>query len=317
MFWIAVCLIAGATMLYFGSDWLVRGAKGLALRLGVSPFIIGLTIVAFGSSAPECITSIVSTSAPSLIIGNVVGSNIANVGLAIGLAAIAGPMAAVYKSMRLEICAMLAAVAGLCVLAFTVPIGRYVGIGLIALLFLFLYIVFTKKKTDEEGRAAYEEEVSEETLGTPMLSLLVVVGLVLLYFGAKYFIMGAKDLAADLGVSEMLIGLIVVAIGTSLPEMCISVMAARRNEADLAVANIVGSNIFNILFVLGIGATLVDIPVSESMMWFHMPVMLLFSVVMFLLVRQKNRIGRPAGLLLVCMYAAYIAIMGFVPSLMI
>ncbi len=317
MFWIAVCLIAGAAMLYYGSDWLVRGAKGLALRLGVSPFVIGLTIVAFGSSAPECITSIVSTSAPSLIIGNVVGSNIANIGLAIGLAAIAGPMAAVYKSMRVEMCAMLAAVAGLCALGFLGSIGRYVGIVLIALLFIFLYLVFTKKKSDEEGRAAYEEEVGEERLGTPLLAILVVIGLVLLYFGAKYFIMGAKDLAYELGVSEMLIGLIVVAIGTSLPEMCISIMASRRGEADLAVANIVGSNIFNVLFVLGIGATLVDIPVSESMLWFHMPVMLLFSLAMFLVVRTKNRINRPAGMLFVGMYAAYIAIMAFIPSLMI
>jgi cation:H+ antiporter len=115
----------------------------------------------------------------------------------------------------------------------------------------------------------------------------------------------------------MIIGLIVVAIGTSLPEMCISIMASRRGEADLAVANIVGSNIFNVLFVLGIGATLVDIPVSESMLIFHMPVMLLFSVAMFLAVRFRNRIERPTGAVFVGMYAIYIAIMGLIPSLMI
>jgi cation:H+ antiporter len=317
MFWIAVCLIAGAVMLYFGSEWLVRGAKGLALRLGVSPFIIGLTVVAFGSSAPECITSVVSTSNPSLIIGNVVGSNIANVGLAIGLAALAGPMAAVYKDMKLEIWAMLAAVTGLCALGLTGNIGRYAGIVLIVLLFAFLLFVFKKKKSDKSGRAAYENDVQEERFSTPILAILVVVGLALLYFGAKYFIEGAKDLAALLGVSDMIIGLIVVAIGTSLPEMCISIMASRRGEADLAVANIVGSNIFNVLFVLGIGATLVDIPVSESMLIFHMPVMLLFSVAMFLAVRFRNRIERPTGAVFVGMYAIYIAIMGLIPSLMI
>ena len=317
MFWIAVSLIAGAAMLYFGSEWLVRGAKGLALRLGVSPFIIGLTIVAFGSSAPECITSIVSTSNPSLIIGNVVGSNIANVGLAIGLAALAGPMAAVYKDMKLEIWAMLAACVGLCALGLLGSIGMYIGIVLIALLFVFLYVVFKRKKTDESGRAAYEDDVKEEKLGTPLLAILCAVGLVLLYFGARFFIDGAKDLATLLGVSDMIIGLIVVAIGTSLPEMCISIMASRRGEADLAVANIVGSNIFNILFVLGIGAVLVDVPVSESMLMFHMPVMLIFSLAMFLFVRFRNRIERPTGMLFVGMYAVYIVIMGLVPSLMI
>lgn len=317
MFWIAVSLIAGAAMLYFGSEWLVRGAKGLALRLGVSPFIIGLTIVAFGSSAPECITSIVSTSNPSLIIGNVVGSNIANIGLAIGLAALAGPMAAVYKDMKLEIWTMLAVCAGLCALGLLGSIGMYIGIVLIALLFVFLYVVFKRKKTDESGRAAYEDDVKEEKLGTPLLAILCAVGLVLLYFGARFFIDGAKDLATLLGVSDMIIGLIVVAIGTSLPEMCISIMASRRGEADLAVANIVGSNIFNILFVLGIGAVLVDVPVSESMLMFHMPVMLIFSLAMFLFVRFRNRIERPTGMLFVGMYAVYIVIMGLVPSLMI
>jgi len=304
-------------MLYFGSEWLVRGAKGLALRVGVSPFVIGLTVVAFGSSAPECITSIVSTSNPELIIGNVVGSNIANVGLAIGLAAIVAPLVAIYKDMKLEIWAMLAAVVGLCILAIIGYIGLYVGIVLIALLFVFLYTVFKKKKGDEEGRAMYEEEAEEEKLGTPILAVLVVVGLVLLYFGARFFIDGAKDLAALLGASDMLIGLIVVAIGTSLPEMCICIIASRRGEADLAVANIVGSNIFNVLFVLGVGAVLVDIPITESMLTFHMPVMVLFCLAMFLAVRLRNRIERPTGVLFVGMYAAYIITMGLFPSLMI
>jgi cation:H+ antiporter len=317
MFWILVSLVAGSAMLYFGSEWLVRGAKGLALRLGVSPFVIGLTIVAFGSSAPECITSVVSTSNPSLIIGNVVGSNIANVGLAIGLAAIVGPMAARFKDMKLEICVMMAACIGLCLLGLTGSIGRVTGIILIALLLVFIFYVFRRKKSDETGQAAYVDDVSEEKLPTWLLAVMTVAGLVVLYFGARFFIDGAKDLAAMLGVSDMIIGLIVVAIGTSLPEMCISIMAAHKGEADLAVANIVGSNIFNVFFVLGVGAALVDIPVSESMMYFHMPVMLLFATAMFLAVYLRNRIERPTGLLFVGMYAVYIAIMGMVPSLMI
>ena len=148
MLWIAAGLIVGAAMLYFGSEWLVRGAKGLALRLGIAPFVIGLTILAFGSSAPEAITSIVSSTNPSIIMGNVVGSNIANIGLAIGLAAIAGPMAAKYKSMRLEMITMILASVGLCIMGLLGYVGRIEGIVLIALLFVFLYIVFKKKGSD-------------------------------------------------------------------------------------------------------------------------------------------------------------------------
>ena len=317
MFWIIVCLVAGTLMLYFGSEWLVRGAKGLALRLGVAPFIIGLTVLAFGSSAPECITSIVSSDTPEIIIGNVVGSNIANIGLAIGLAALVGPMVAKYKDMKLEICTMVAVEAGLCVLALLGYINWIEGIIMILLLFAFLFMVFKKKSSDEEGQEAYVEEVTEDTLASPILVALVIIGLVLLYFGAKYFIAGARDLAVLMGVSDLLIGLIVVAIGTSLPEICISLIAARRGEADMAVANIVGSNLFNVLFVLSVGSLLTDIPISDSVLYFHLPFMLLFAVAMFLIVRFTNKIDRKAGLLFVAMYAAYIAVMGLIPSLML
>ena len=150
-----------------------------------------------------------------------------------------------------------------------------------------------------------------------MLVVLVVVGLVLLYFGAQFFIGGAKELARMVGVSDMLIGLIVVAIGTSLPELCISVMATHKGEADLAVSNIVGSNIFNAFFVLGVGAMLTDIPIVDSMLMFHLPVMLIFSAVMFMMIRFRNRIDRPMGVILLLMYVAYMAIMVAVPSLTI
>ncbi len=311
------CLAAGTVMLYFGSEWLVRGGKGIALRLGISPFIIGLTILAFGSSAPEAVTSIVSSSNPELIMGNVVGSNIANIGVAIGLAAIVGPMAAKYSDMKIEICMMVIVEAALCIIALLGDVSWYIGIAMIATLFIFLYFVFKKKGNDDEGKASYEDDVTEDTLSTPILGILIVVGLVLLYFGAKWFIAGAKDLAEMIGLSDLVIGLLVVAIGTSLPEICISVLAARRGEADMAVANIVGSNIFNILFVLSIGALLVDIPITDSILMFHLPFMFLFAVVMFLIVRYKNRINRYSGMVFIGMYAVYIAAMAVMPSLMI
>ena len=316
MFWIVASLIVGAALLYLGSEWLVRGGKGLALNFGISPFIIGLTILAFGSSAPEAITSIVSVDNPSIIIGNVVGSNIANIGLAIGIAAIAGPMVAKYSTMRQELWTMLLAAIGLCILAILGDITWIAGIVLIALLGVFIYYVFRVKGSDEEGMEVYTEEVTADTLSTPVLTLLVIVGLVALYFGARFFVDGAVDLAKALRVPQLIIGLVVVAIGTSLPELCISVLAAYRGEADMAVANIVGSNIFNIFFVLGIGAVLTDVPVSESMLMFHLPVMVILSVVMFLLVRFRNKMDRKSGVLLLAIYAAYIAIIFANPDLM-
>lgn len=322
MDWILLGIPIGIVMLYFGSDWMVKGGKGLALRLGVAPFVIGLTVLAFGSSAPECVTSIVSGDTPQIIIGNVVGSNIANIGLAIGLAALVGPLAAKYSTMRFELIVMMLSAVLITVMAMTGAIGTVEGLILMVLLFVFVFSVYRLKKDDAEGQEAYTSEVEEDDgpefmRKTPFQILLVIVGLVLLYFGARFFIDGAKELASMVGVSDMLIGLIVVAIGTSLPELCISVMAAYRGEADLAVSNIVGSNIFNAFFVLGVGASLSTVPIVDSMMCFHLPVMLIFSAVMFLMIRGRNRIDRPMGAILVAMYAAYIAVMAFVPSLTI
>lgn len=322
MDWILLGIPIGIVMLYFGSDWMVKGGKGLALRLGVAPFVIGLTVLAFGSSAPECVTSIVSGDTPQIIIGNVVGSNIANIGLAIGLAALVGPLAAKYSTMRFELIVMMLSAVLITVMAMTGAIGTVEGLILMVLLIVFVFSVYRLKKDDAEGQEAYTSEVEEDDgpefmRKTPFQILLVIVGLVLLYFGARFFIDGAKELASMVGVSDMLIGLIVVAIGTSLPELCISVMAAYRGEADLAVSNIVGSNIFNAFFVLGVGASLSTVPIVDSMMCFHLPVMLIFSAVMFLMIRGRNRIDRPMGAILVAMYAAYIAVMAFIPSLTI
>ncbi len=317
MDWVLLGIPVGIVLLYFGSDWLVKGGKGLALRLGVPPFVIGLTVLAFGSSAPECITSIVSTSNPEIITGNVIGSNIANIGLAIGLAALVAPMAAKYSTMRFELAVMMATTLALAVLAFVGYAGFWVGIVFVISLLVFIYVVYYLKKDDKEGQEAYSSEVEDDgpSYGSPVLVLLVIAGLVLLYFGARFFVDGAVELASMLGMSDLLIGLIVVAVGTSLPEICISLIAAKRGENDLAVSNIVGSNIFNILFVLGIGASLVTVPIADSVLYFHMPVMILLSLLMIASARFKNGISRPMGALLISIYVAYVAIMIAVPSL--
>ena len=319
MFWL-IGILLGIVMLYFGSDWLVDGAQKLALRLGIAPFVIGITVLAFGSSAPEAVTSIVSSSTPEIIIGNVIGSNIANIGLCIGLAALLNPMVAKYASMRFEIIAMVASVSLITLLGISGYIGMIDGIILVSLLIAFVLCVYFMKRGDKEAQESYVSEVEDVEIDRSAKKLILwigmcIVGLVLLYFGARFFVDGATELAKILGISELMIGLIVVAIGTSLPELCISLMASYRGENELAVSNIVGSNIFNSLFVLGIGALLVDVPVLDTTLMFHMPVMIGLSVLMFLMVYRNNKIGKVSGAILLTVYVAYIAAMAIFPSL--
>lgn len=318
MEWVLLGIPLGIVMLYFGSDWLVKGAKNLALRLGVAPFVVGLTVVAFGSSAPEMVTSVVSANTPAIILGNVLGSNIVNIGIAIALAAIVCPLAAKYDTMRMEVAMMIITSFAVFILAALNILSLWVGIGLIAALIIFLYVIYRAKKDNTEGQEVYTSEVEEgSTQGYPILIALIAVGLILLYFGARFFVDGAVELAHMIGISDLLVGLIIVAIGTSLPEICICLIAASRGENDLAVANIVGSNIFNACAVLGIGAVVAKIPVSESVLYFHIPVMILISLCMFAMIKWKNQISRPSAFVLLGIYIAYLAIMIAVPSLAI
>jgi cation:H+ antiporter len=318
MEWVLLGIPLGIVMLYFGSDWLVKGAKNLALRLGVAPFVVGLTVVAFGSSAPEMVTSVVSANTPAIILGNVLGSNIVNIGIAIALAAIVCPLAAKYDTMRMEVAMMIITSFAVFILAALNILSLWVGIGLIAALIIFLYVIYRAKKDNTEGQEVYTSEVEEgSTQGYPILIALIAVGLILLYFGARFFVDGAVELAHMIGISDLLVGLIIVAIGTSLPEICICLIAASRGENDLAVANIVGSNIFNACAVLGIGAVVAKIPVSESVLYFHIPVMILISLCMFAMIKWKNQISRPSAFVLLGIYVAYLAIMIAVPSLAI
>ncbi|MCQ2078458.1 MAG: calcium/sodium antiporter [archaeon] len=315
MEWVLLGIPLGIVMLYFGSEWLVDGAKNLALKLGIAPFVVGLTVIAFGSSAPEIITSIVSADTPDLILGNAIGSNIANIGLAIGLAALVCPMVAEYRTMKVEITAVVLTSLLMLGLALLGSFSTVVGVMLLLILVAFLALVYLLKRNDRSSQEAYLSEVEGTQMGYPRMLILIVLGLVLLYFGAKFFVEGATELAHMIGISDLLVGLIVVAIGTSLPEICICLLASRRGENELAVSNIVGSNIFNVTAVLGTGAVLSTITVSEQVLYFHVPVVILLSVLMYAMVRWKGRISRPFGCLLVGIYVAYTALMVVFPSL--
>ncbi|MDR0309358.1 MAG: calcium/sodium antiporter [Candidatus Methanoplasma sp.] len=316
MSWILLGIPLGIVLLYLGSEWMVDGAKKMAIRLGVTPFVVGLTIVAMGSSAPETITSLVSSSNPQIILGNIVGSNIANVGLAIGLAAIVSPIVCRFTDIKFEAAAMLAAVFAISLMAMMGSLGFVQGAVLVAALFVFIYFAYKLKKNVAGGDDEEASEI-EESAKTPLwkCTVFIVAGLVFLYFGARAFIGGAVELAEMFGVSDLMIGLIVVAIGVCLPELCICVMAAYRKENELAVSNIVGSIVFNCFFALGVGVMYTTVPVTHYTMIFHLPVMILMASLMLLMIRAGNRITRWEGAALVSIYALYIALMAVFPEL--
>jgi cation:H+ antiporter len=315
MEWVLLGIPVGIVFLYFGSEALVDGGKNMALRLGITPFVVGLTVLAFGTSAPEAITSIVSRNDPGIIIGNVVGSNIVNIAVCIGLAAMIFPILSVFRDNRIEFITMILASLIVLVMAFG-GIGTVEGIILLLLLLLFIFIVYKTKVNSPEAQAE-AAEMGEADKPMWKCVLYIIAGLVLLYFGADMFVDGSKEIAEMMGVSELVIGLFLVAIGTSLPELCVSIMAAFRHENDIAVSNIIGSNIFNAFFVLGIGAVITDIPVYDSLFTLHIPVMILLSVLMTLFIWKWGKVNRISGSILVAVYVAYAVIILAMPDLAI
>ncbi len=311
MDWVLLGIPVGIVLLYFGSEALVDGGKDMALRLGVTPFVIGLTILAFGTSAPEAITSIVSRQDPGIVIGNVVGSNIVNIAVCIGLAAMIFPISSKFADNKIEFATMVLSAFVILIMAFG-GIGLIKGIILLLLLIVFIFTVYKTKVNTPEAKA---EDLGEPKMPMWRCVLYIIAGLVLLYFGADMFVDGSKEIAEMAGISELVIGLFLVAIGTSLPELCVSIMAAFRHENDIAVSNIIGSNIFNAFFVLGIGAVLGDIPAYDSLFTLHIPTMILLSVLMTFFIWKWGRVNRFTGALLLGVYIVYAVIILAMPDL--
>lgn len=311
--WALLGIPIGIVLLYIGSEAMVDGAKKLAIRLGVTPFVVGLTIVAIGSSAPEAITSLVSSENPEIIIGNIIGSNSANAGIAVGLAAIISPIACKFAQIRFEMSAMIIAVLVILALSLNGVLGFIDGIILLALLMVFIFSVYKVKV--KEGRTEEAPDVDVSKTSVPICSLMIIIGMAALYFGASWFIDGAVRLAEIFGVSDLMIGLILVAVGSALPEICICLMAAYRHEDGLVVSNIVGSIVFNSFFALGIGALFTNIPIGDTTLAFHIPVMIILALLVFLFVRTHDRVNRREGVFLFLVYAAYIALMMIFPQL--
>jgi cation:H+ antiporter len=308
-------LVVGLVALVGGAEVLVRGASSLAVRTGLSPVVVGLTVVAFGTSTPELAVSLGAArrDQAGIALGNVVGSNIANVLLVLGVSAlVGGSLIVAQKIVRIDVPLMIAASLVVLLLAADGRLGRPEGGLLLAGIVVYtVWTVRAARRSDEaEVDAEYDAEFGAPTQGPWWVDTLRVLGgVALLVVGAGWLVDGASDIARSFGVSDLVIGLTIVAIGTSAPELATSVVAALRGERDIAVGNVVGSNLFNLLMVLGATAVLAPggLPVSSDARTLDLPVMAAVAVACLPVFASGHRLTRWEGGVFVAYYAAYLA----------
>ena len=306
--------LAGLVLLLLGAEFLVRGASRLALALGLSPLVVGLTVVSLGTSAPELAISVDSAlrGAPDLALGNVVGSNIANVLLILGLCALVAPLVVHRQLVWLDVPLMIVVSLAVFAMALDGRIARWEGLLLAA--GAVAYIVFLIRLSRRHPEQAPSDPALEAAADAPRRAHpflpqvgLIVAGLAMLVYGARLLVEAATDLALALGLSELVIGLTVVAAGTSLPEIATSILSVLRGQRDLAVGNLVGSNLFNLLLVLGTTAAIAPagVPVPGSALNFDLPVMTAVAVACLPIFFIGHRISRWEGAVFVAFYIAY------------
>lgn len=308
-----VLLAGGFGAIYFGAEWLVRGAARIASTMGISPVVVGLTLVALGTSAPELVVGIfaVLRDDGGLLMGNVLGSNLANIGLILGATALITPMGVADRVITRDVPIMLL----ITVFVFPLVLDGEVdwGDGVILLALLVLYVGFTFIPIEEEISGIRDEvdsitedpgaeQVAQKPLGNVGLVMGGVAGL---GFGGWATVEGARYLAGALGASTEVIGLTVVAVGTSLPELVTSLVAAARRQPDIAVGNIVGSNIFNLTAVIGASALVGSFPVGESILTLQLPSVLVLSLLLWPVAASARMVRRWEGLLLLAVYVAF------------
>lgn len=297
----------GIALLYLGGEWLVRGAASLGARLGWSPIVIGLTIVSVGTSSPELAASLTAAfvEAPAMSFGNVVGSNIANLSLVLGLTALIWPLHVAARFLSREMPFMLATSLMMFLLVANGVVGRIEGFLLVALLVFYLFRLLKGDETPEV-EAEFSDAFGSRRKPLWLSLAAVLAGIVLLVLGARALISGAVGTARSLGISERVIGLTMVALGTSLPELASSVVAAIRHQSDIVLGNLIGSNIFNVLFILGTTAVAHPIPVDLYTSLPDLLAMVAVSLLAWRLLHTGSVLGRLEGTLLTAAYTAYV-----------
>ena len=300
-----VMFAAGLVALILGGEFLVRGASAVARQFGLSPFAIGLTIVGFGTSAPELMVSLQSTLSgqPDLALGNALGSNIANILLILGVTASIAPIALPFTGLRRDLGFMVLAVAAIWLMLLGGKVSHVEGWLLVLGLAAFLTVAL------KSGQHAPDEEAQARPLPVWLAWAMTAAGLVVLVVGTKLLITGASDIARSLGVSEAVIGLTIVAVGTSLPELATSVVAAMRKQTDIAVGNVIGSNIFNIFGILGITAVIAPIPAAPRFAQIDMPWVAATTLAVVLASLLRGQLSRWMGAGLLASYVVYVALL--------
>jgi cation:H+ antiporter len=305
-----VKIAAGLALLFYGGDFLVTGSVRLARFLKISPFVIGATVIAFGTSAPELAVAIFAAldAAPELAMGNVIGSNIANIGLVLGIAAMVAPIVIDSKRFNREYPPFLVATFLILFMAWDLKIHRLEGIIMVSLLALYVWRSFSHK---EDISPELEDEAHLLIDKGPAFQLLLILGgLIALVGGAKLLVSGGVSVARNIGISEWFIGITIVAIGTSLPEIVSSVIAAKRGHGEMAIGNIFGSNIFNILMVLGITSLIHPLNISEPINPDLIIATGITGLLLALIVFGKHSLGKISGVTLLTTYFLYIALKG-------
>ena len=303
-----VLLISGTVLLYFGAELLVKGSANLAMRCGVSALVAGLTIVAFGTSAPELVVSIKAAldGLGDIAVGNVIGSNIFNIAIILGLSALIHPMKVHLNVLKVDTPVMMASSVLLMAVLHDLYVSRVEGIFLFAGIIAYMtFTIITARRTGETKVDFPLEQLTPKKKVTPVLDIIFVIGgLCLLALGSRFFVNGAVSLARAIGVSEAVIGLTIVAVGTSLPELATSIIASIKKEEDIAIGNIIGSNIFNILAILGTSSTITPLNASgvgQISLYF----MLGTTVLLMPFMRTGFVLNRIEGLLLLIVYGGY------------
>lgn len=305
-------ILAGLAMLALGAEGLVRGSSSVALRLGVTPLVIGLTIVAFGTGTPELLVSVEAATSDNsgMALGNIAGSNISNIALILGCAALARPMRVRSVLLRREVPLMIGVTLLLCVMLLDGGMSRIEGAILLlgSVAYTIGAYVFAKRDRNREVAAEFADAIATVTRA-PWLDLLCILGgLAALMLGAKLLVSGATVVAEALGMSQVVIGLTVVAIGTSMPELATSVVAAMKDEADVAFGNVLGSNILNILFILGLVALIRPFG-SEGLATLDLVVLAGSAILLLPLMWRGAVLNRWEGAVLLLGYAVYVAVL--------
>jgi cation:H+ antiporter len=300
----------GLVVLYYGAEWLIRGAVALALQHGIRPLVVGLTVVALGTSMPEFVVNFFAAMSreDNLALGNIVGSNICNIALILGLSALVLPMAVEPSTVRREYPLMLGVMVVFYVFAMDGVISQFEGFVLLSGLGGFLiYLTIEARRHRSRERAEEVLEVNDDELHISgwKKTMFIVVGTIFLALGARLMVYSAIEIAEMLGIDPVVVGLTVVAIGTSLPELATSVVGAFKREADMSVGNVLGSNLLNVLFVVGLISVFHPLQVDTTIINTHFPVMLGFSVLLFPIVWTHYKISRFEGAILLATFTAY------------